>query len=116
MRALNVVEVDDDGQTTHVAGSDFVSAQPAKQDYAAIDSMSAIAAFPFVRACVESIASDLTKLPIRVIKGRGADAELPLQVPASIKARVKLQIPSASGSSNFHGTPVRCGLRCRTSC
>ena len=76
LRALNVVEVDDDGQTTHVAGSDFVSAQPAKQDYAAIDSMSAIAAFPFVRACVESIASDLTKLPIRVIKGRGADAEV----------------------------------------
>ena len=76
LRALNVVEVGDDGQTTHVAGSDFVSAQPAKQDYAAIDSMSAIAAFPFVRACVESIASDLTKLPIRVIKGRGADAEV----------------------------------------
>ena len=75
LRALSLVEVRDDGTTSHVAGADFVSAQPARPDYSALNSMSALAAFPWVRACVESIASDLTKLPIRAIRGRGANAE-----------------------------------------
>ena len=75
LRALSLVEVRDDGTTSHVAGADFVSAQPARPDYSALNSMSALAAFPWVRACVDAIASDLTKLPIRAIRGRGANAE-----------------------------------------
>ena len=75
LRALKLVEVSDDGQTTHVAGSDFIGTEPAKPGYPAINSMSAMAAFPWVRACVEAISSDLTKVPVRVLRGRGRDAE-----------------------------------------
>ena len=75
LRALKLVEVSDDGQTTHVAGSDFIGTEPASQGYPAINSMSAMSAFPWVRACVEAISSDLTKVPLRVLRGRGRDAE-----------------------------------------
>ncbi len=75
LRALKLVEVSDDGQTTHIAGSDFIGTEPAKPGYPAINSMSAMAAFPWVRACVEAISSDLTKVPVRVLRGRGRDAE-----------------------------------------
>lgn len=75
LRALKLVQVDNDGTTTHVAGSDFVTPQPAHRDYKALDSMSAMAAFPWVRACVDAISSDLTKVGIKAIKGRGKDAE-----------------------------------------
>lgn len=75
LRALKLVDVADDGQTSHIAGSDFIGSEPAKPSYPAINSMSAMAAFPWVRACVEAISSDLTKVPIRVLRGRGKDAE-----------------------------------------
>ncbi len=75
LRALKLVQVEDDGTTTHIAGSDFVSPQAASRSYKALDSMSAMAAFPWVRACVDAISSDLTKLPIKAVKGRGKDAE-----------------------------------------
>ena len=75
LRALSLVEVREDGSTSHVAGSDFVNPTPSRPDYSPLNSMSALAAFPWVRACVDSISSDITKLPIRAIRGRGADAE-----------------------------------------
>ena len=75
LRALKLVDVRDDGTTTHIAGSDFIGDTASPRQYAAINSMSAMSAFPWVRACVEAISSDLTKVPLRVIRGRGADAE-----------------------------------------
>jgi len=75
LRALRLVEVRDDGTTTHIAGSDFIGDTASPRQYAAINSMSAMSAFPWVRSCVEAISSDLTKVPLRVIRGRGADAE-----------------------------------------
>ena len=75
LRALSLVEVREDGSTSHVAGSDFVNPTPSRPDYSPLNSMSALAAFPWVRACVDSISSDITKLPIRAIRGRGANAE-----------------------------------------
>tara|TARA_Y100000593_G_scaffold83477_1_gene157337 strand:+ start:1339 stop:3441 length:2103 start_codon:yes stop_codon:yes gene_type:complete len=74
LRALSLVDVKDDGTTTHVAGSDFVNAYASRPDYSQLNSMSALAAFPWVRACVDAIASEITKLPIRAISGRGVDA------------------------------------------
>ncbi len=37
--------------------------------------MAAMARFPWVRACVEAVSADTTKVPHRIIKGRGKDAE-----------------------------------------
>jgi HK97 family phage portal protein len=75
LKALRLVEVRDDGTTNHIAGSDFIGDTASPRQYSAINSMSAMSAFPWVRACVESISADLSGLPIRVIRGRGADAE-----------------------------------------
>ncbi len=75
LRALRLVQVESDGSTTHVAGSDFIGDDPGSRTYSAINSMAAMARFPWVRACVEAVSSDLTKVPQRIIKGRGKDAE-----------------------------------------
>ena len=75
LRALRLVQVESDGSTTHVAGSDFIGDDPGSRTYSAINSMAAMARFPWVRACVEAVSSDLTKVPQRIIKGRGKEAE-----------------------------------------
>ena len=75
LRALRLVQVEPDGSTTHVAGSDFIGDDPGTRTYSALNSMAAMARFPWVRACVEAVSSDLTKVPQRIIKGRGKDAE-----------------------------------------
>ena len=75
LRALRLVEVRPDGSTTHNAGSDFIGDDPGSRTYSALNSMAAMARFPWVRACVEAVSSDLTKVPHRIIKGRGKDAE-----------------------------------------
>lgn len=75
LKALRLVEVRDDGTTNHIAGSDFIGDTGSPRQYSAINSMSAMSAFPWVRSCVEAISADLSGLPIRVIRGRGADAE-----------------------------------------
>ena len=69
------MEVKPDGSTTHNAGSDFIGDDPGARTYSALNSMAAMARFPWVRACVEAVSSDLTKVPHRIIKGRGKDAE-----------------------------------------
>lgn len=69
------MEVRPDGSTTHNAGSDFIGDDPGSRTYSAINSMAAMARFPWVRACVEAVSSDITKVPHRIIKGRGKDAE-----------------------------------------
>ena len=75
LRALRLVQVEPDGSTTHVAGSDFIGDDPGSRTYSALNSMAAMARFPWVRACVEAVSSDTTKVPHRIIKGRGKDAE-----------------------------------------
>ena len=75
LRALRLVQVESDGSTTHVAGADFIGDDPGSRTYSAINSMAAMARFPWVRACVEAVSSDLTKVPQRIIKGRGKEAE-----------------------------------------
>ena len=75
LRALRLVEVKPDGSTTHIAGSDFIGDDPGSRTYSALNSMAAMARFPWVRACVEAVSSDTTKVPHRIIKGRGKDAE-----------------------------------------
>ena len=69
------MEVRPDGSTTHNAGSDFIGDDPGSRTYSALNSMAAMARFPWVRACVEAVSSDITKVPHRIIKGRGKDAE-----------------------------------------
>ena len=75
LRALRLVEVRPDGSTTHSAGSDFIGDDPGTRTYSALNSMAAMARFPWVRACVEAVSSDTTKVPHRIIKGRGKNAE-----------------------------------------
>ena len=75
LRALKLVEVRPDGTTDHIAGADFADGQARAPGYKAINSMSALAAFPWVQASVDAVASDLSMLPIKVTKGRGKDAE-----------------------------------------
>ena len=75
LRALRLVEVKPDGSTTHNAGSDFIGDDPGSRTYSAINSMAAMARFPWVRACVEAVSADTTKVPHRIIKGRGKEAE-----------------------------------------
>ena len=75
LRALHLVEVRDDGTVDHSAGADFATDQGVARGYKAITSMSAMAAFPWVQAAVSAVASDLSGLELRVIRGRGADAE-----------------------------------------
>lgn len=75
LRALRLVQVEPDGSTSHVAGSDFIGDDPGSRTYSALNSMAAMSRFPWVRACVEAVSSDTTKAPHRIIKGRGKDAE-----------------------------------------
>jgi HK97 family phage portal protein len=75
LRALRLVEVKPDGSTTHSAGSDFIGDDPGVRTYSALNSMAAMARFPWVRACVEAVSSDLTKIKTTIVKGRGKDAE-----------------------------------------
>ncbi|MDP6940247.1 MAG: phage portal protein [Planctomycetota bacterium] len=75
LRALKLVEVRPDGTTSHVAGADYADGRARTPGYKAINSMSAIAAFPWVQASVDAVASDLSMLPLKVTKGRGKAAE-----------------------------------------
>lgn len=75
LRALKLVEVRPDGETSHVAGADFADGQGRAPGMKAINSMSALAAFPWVAASCGAVADDLSMLPIKVTRGRGKDAE-----------------------------------------
>ena len=75
LRALRLVEVDPDGMTTHDAGADFATDQGATEVYSHLNSLAAMSRFPFVYAAVNAISQDLARIPIRLRKGRGADAE-----------------------------------------
>jgi len=66
--------------------------QPVPQSYGAINSLATIAAFPWVRACVDAIATDLSGLPLRISQGTGADAKV-VEIP---ELRALLDRPMSS--------------------
>ena len=76
LRALRLVEVRDDGSTSFDGGAEWAADYPASRPYSALSSMSATAAFPWVQACMNQISQSMSGLPLKVIKGRGADAEV----------------------------------------
>lgn len=47
-----------------IAGSDYVPGAPVQSSYDPLSAMSAAAAFPWVRACVQAIAMDLSGIPL----------------------------------------------------
>jgi len=75
LRALKLVEVRPDGTTDHVAGADFADGQGRAPGMKAINSMSALGAFPWVAASCGAVADDLSMLGLKVTRGRGKDAE-----------------------------------------
>jgi HK97 family phage portal protein len=60
--------------TEHSPGRDFHVPYGVDPGYEPADSMSAFAAFPWVRACVMAIAEDLSGLPVVVKRGKGKKA------------------------------------------
>lgn len=48
---------------------------PVSQGFDAHSSMEAFAAFPWVRACLDAISTDLTGLPLKIVRGAGDQAE-----------------------------------------
>ena len=77
LRAVGLVKVDaKTGKIDHSAGADFVPNIGVPNPYDSKSALSALAAFPWPYACVQAISSDLSSLPIRVYRGKGADAEM----------------------------------------
>lgn len=76
LRVLNLVEVDPEGRVDHSAGADFVEDLAFRGGYDAKSALSSLAAFPWPFACVQAISTDLSKVPITVHRGSGADAEV----------------------------------------
>lgn len=50
--------------------------QPVAQGYDVHASMAAFAQFPWVRACLDAISTDLSGLPLRIVRGTGDQAEV----------------------------------------
>ncbi len=76
LRALGLAGVrDDTGDSVHVAGADFASGQPATPGYPVVNSLSTVAAFPYVKAAMDAIAADLASLDLKVKIGKGSEAE-----------------------------------------
>ena len=75
LKAVGLVSVKPDGAVDHSAGADYVPDHGYRASYDPKASLSVLAAFPFPYACATAIATDLSSIPIRVYKGRGANAE-----------------------------------------
>lgn len=56
------------------AGATFIGSSEVGQDYNPMTAMSASAAYPWVRACVDAIAEDISGLPWTVTRGKGSKA------------------------------------------
>ena len=76
LKAVGLVSVNPDGQIDHDAGADYISDHGFRPQYDSKTALSVLAAFPFPYACVTAISTDLSGVPIRVYRGRGADAEM----------------------------------------
>ena len=75
-RVLKSIGLLPTGEVEFTAGADYSAHQAAEPQYPKGNAMSAFAAFPFVYACVDAISSDLSGLPLKVIRGNGQDAEV----------------------------------------
>jgi len=75
VRVLRAVGLLPATEQDHKAGADYSLGQGADHQYNVASSMSAMAAFPWVKASVEAIASGLSSVPIRMTSGRGVDAQ-----------------------------------------
>ena len=58
----------------HLLGADWLPGVDARPGYDVAEAMSAMAAFPWVVACLDAKATDLSGLPLRVQRGRGKAA------------------------------------------
>ena len=76
LRALGLAGVrEETGESVHIAGADFASGNPASSGYPAVNSLSTVAVFPYVKAACDAGANDLASLPLRVAVGKGADSQ-----------------------------------------
>jgi HK97 family phage portal protein len=76
VRVMRAVGLLPSGEVDFEAGADYSAHDAADPQYPKSSSMSAFAAFPWVYACVDAIAADLSGLPLRVIRGTGDEAEV----------------------------------------
>lgn len=76
LRAVGLVKVATDGKVEHDAGADFVEDMGFRSGYDPKAAMSALAAFPWPFSCVQAISTDLSSVPLRAYRGRGASAEV----------------------------------------
>jgi HK97 family phage portal protein len=75
LRALKLVDVSPDGELSHSAGADFIPSQPAVSDYDPLSSLSSMSRFPWIYAACTAVSSDLSAVPLKCMKGTGADAQ-----------------------------------------
>jgi len=75
LRALKLVDVSPDGELSHNAGADFIPSQPAVSDYDPLSSLSSMSRFPWIYAACTAVSSDLSAVPLKCMKGTGADAQ-----------------------------------------
>ncbi len=75
VRVMRAVGLLPSGELEFEAGADYSPHHPAEPQYPKRSSMSAFAAFPWVYACVDAIAADLSGLPLKAIRGTGDKAE-----------------------------------------
>ena len=77
LRAVGLVKVQPKtGQVEHSAGADFVPDLAFRGGYDTKSALSALAAFPWPFACSQAISTDLSGVPLRAYRGKGADAEM----------------------------------------
>ena len=53
---------------------------PAAPSFPVVASMATFAEFPWVRACIDAVGTDLSGLPLRIVRGEGKDSEV-VQAP-----------------------------------
>lgn len=95
LRALKLVEVSAEGEINHSAGADFIPSNPAAPAYDPLASLSSMASFPWVYSAVTALATDISKVPIRVVRGEGADAEVIDDHPlVDLLAKPSSRVPS----------------------
>ncbi|KKN69839.1 hypothetical protein LCGC14_0436630 [marine sediment metagenome] len=72
-RALRLVSEPE--EATFVAGADFIEGVTAASSFPVKNSMSAVAAFPWIQACVRAKFEDVSKLPVKMLGGDGQPLE-----------------------------------------
>ena len=73
-RVQRLMAVADPSVDEFSAGADFAIDSPVGPSYSVANSMSAMGAFPWVRACVMAKAEDMAGLALKVTRGRGESA------------------------------------------